>query len=140
MNQRIDFIFSYWIFAWYVLYESGLVSYNPKGALALALVENLILLSLLFYYAYPDILMFCVINFFIKVVPLWRVMRTPYYMSDVYATVVLFGVYCVWLFMNRVTIMNILKSQLDNVKDKKPIGPGMTLLQKYRSRIKQFSV
>ena len=46
-SDRFDFIFSYWIFIWYILYELKIVSYNPKGALVFALVENLILFQII---------------------------------------------------------------------------------------------
>ena len=128
MLERFDFIFSYWIFGWYVLYELRLVSYNPKAALFLALLENLILLGCLFYYAYPYILTFCAINFFIKVVPLWRVRHTTVHARDLYAMVALFGIYCVWLWIHKTTVMNAVTQQLENVKQQKPVGPVMTLL------------
>jgi hypothetical protein len=127
MIERFDFIFSYWIFAWYLLYELRLVSYNPKGALLLALLENLILLGVLVYYAYPSILTFCTINFFIKVVPLWRVRHTTVHRIDMYALLALLSMYCLWLWINEVTVMKVTKQQLENVKQKKPVGPVMRL-------------
>lgn len=131
MLNRYDFIFSYWIFAWYVLYELQLVSYNPKGVLLLALIENVIILGMLFYYSNPYILSFCIVNFFIKVIPLWRVWNTPYRRRDVYATLVLFCVYVVWVWIHDNHILNTVQQKLNNVKQKKPIGPMITLLQKY---------
>ena len=128
MIDRFDFIFSYWIFIWYILYELKIVSYNPKGALVFALVENLILLGLLFYYSYPHILTFCILNFFIKVVPLWRVLHTPYTIKDVYATFVLLLIYFVWLGIHKANVIQIFKHQIENIKNKQPIGPLLYVL------------
>jgi len=132
MIERFDFIFSYWIFAWYLLYELRLVSYNPKAALFLALLENLILLGFLFYYKYPYILSFCTINFFIKVVPLWRVRHTTVHARDLYALLALFSIYGLWLWINQINAMKVTKQQLEKVKQKQPIGPIMQLLHLYK--------
>ncbi len=130
MIQRFDFIFSYWIFAWYVLYELRLVSYNPKGALFLGLVENLILLGILVYYSYPYILIFMIINFFIKVVPLWRLRNTSYRVVDVYATILLFCVYLLWIWIHQTNVMDIVQRQIHNVKTHQYIGPFMYIVNK----------
>ena len=50
MSTRIDFTFSYWIFAWFILYQLNIIKYNPKIFLILASIENLILLFMMIYY------------------------------------------------------------------------------------------
>jgi hypothetical protein len=49
-SQRFDFVFSYWIFIWYLLYMLKIVIYNPKWALMIALIENTFALALMFFY------------------------------------------------------------------------------------------
>jgi hypothetical protein len=50
MDYRFDYVFSYWIFAWFLLYEFGYTSYNPKIALIIALIENIGILCLMIYF------------------------------------------------------------------------------------------
>lgn len=132
MLERPDFIFSYWIFTWYILYEFRMVSYNPKGALLIGLVENLILLGIMIYYSYVYILEFCIINLFIKILPLWRLSNTSYYVKDIYATLVLFFIYLIWVYFHQrnLNIVNIVETQLHHIQNNKPMGPFIYLLQK----------
>ena len=46
--NRIDFVFSYWIFLWYILYEFKITQYNPKWALTFGLIENIFAVIILF--------------------------------------------------------------------------------------------
>jgi hypothetical protein len=50
MKERFDFVFSYWIFAWYFLYEVGITVFNPKFALTVGLVHNFIAFILMIYF------------------------------------------------------------------------------------------
>jgi|LauGreDrversion4_2_1035121.scaffolds.fasta_scaffold08028_7 hypothetical protein len=127
MLEMFSFVFSYWILVWYILYEVGLTSYNPKGVLILALLENLFLLSILIYYEYPYLLTFCIINFFIKVVPLWRVRHTTIHPRDIYAAIGLFILYVIWLWINQTNVVKLMNQQIKNVKQQKPVGPVMYL-------------
>jgi hypothetical protein len=43
----------------------------------------------------------------------------------------LFCVYVVWVWIHDNHILNTVQQKLNNVKQKKPIGPMITLLQKY---------
>jgi len=131
MLEMFSFVFSYWILVWYILYEVGLTSYNPKGVLILALLENLFLLSILIYYEYPYLLTFCIINFFIKVVPLWRVRHTTIHPRDIYAAIGLFILYVIWLWINQTNVVKLMNQQIKNVKQQKPVGPVMYLFHGY---------
>ena len=128
MLERFDITLSNWILAWYILYELKLISYNPKGALLFGLTGNLIFIGAMVYYSYEYILMFCIINFFIKVIPLWRVRNAPYGTKDVYATLVLFAAYSAWMHVNDVSFVKVISTQLQNVRENKPIGPFSYLL------------
>ena len=70
----IDTIFSYWIFGWYLLYEFKYIKYSPKLALIIGLISNTILLFLMIIYKNNiiNILLFCIVQLFIKIIPLWR--------------------------------------------------------------------
>lgn len=106
IENRPDFVFSYWILVWYILYELKMVKYNPKIALIFGLVVNLIMLSTMIYFnnSWINILSFCVINFFIKVWPLIRLRNTEYKWTDFYALIVSYIIYLLWLILNGVKI------------------------------------
>jgi hypothetical protein len=127
---RFDFVFSYWIFLWYMLYQFKVTSYNPKWALTIGIIENAILLFLLFYYNNPfvNIILFCFINFFIKVLPLWSLRKTKYEINGIYSLIVLFCIYLVWLKLNNVNI-NI-QDSYKNIIHKKDIGPFTSYVKK----------
>ena len=127
MIKRFDFVFSYWIFAWYILYELGFNIYNPKIAIIIALIDNIALLCLMIYFSNSliNIGLFCLINFFIKVIPLWRLRNTNYKISDCYALLFLFLLYISWLYINKVNITKLLQERYDKIKNNDIIGPFM---------------
>ena len=129
MIERVDFAFSYWILLWYGLYELHIVPYNPKFALLLAMFENLICLLLMVYYSYIHIGSFLVINFFVKVLPYYRVMHTTYTRQDVYASILLFCVYCGWLVFHRTSFPELIWTQIQHIKKDLPVGPFMYRLK-----------
>ena len=129
--MRFDYVFSYWIFAWYVFYALRITTYNPKIALVIGLIHNTGLLLTMIYYKndWIHIAMFCFINTFIKVIPLWTVRNDPYLWKDFYALVVYFMIYIVWLFINGQ--LNGMERGLQQIKANLPAGPFMQFLDKY---------
>jgi hypothetical protein len=129
--MRFDLVFSYWIFAWYVLYALGVTTFIPKIALIVGIIHNTGLLLSMFYYKndWIHIATFCFINLCIKVIPLWTVRNEPYRWKDFYALVVYYMMHLVWLFINGQ--MNGIDKALDQVKKNLPIGPFMQLVDKY---------
>jgi len=132
-NYRFDYVFSYWIFVWYILYELKIVSYNPKIALVLGLLENLIILLFMFYFynSFIYIFLFCFINFFLKVIPLWRLRNTGYFKSDICALLILFSIYLFWLYINNVRFEKYAVDKFKQLKNNKPIGPFTYYVDKY---------
>ena len=121
MNNRIDFVFSYWIFIWYIFYIIGIVKYNPKWGLTLALIENIFALCLMIIYrnSIINIFLFCFINFFIKILPLWTLRKSKYDINGIYSLIILFLIYLVWIKINHIPFKNI----YDWIKDNKDPGP-----------------
>ena len=130
--MRFDLVFSYWIFAWYVLYALGVTSFNPKIALVVGLVHNTGLLLTMIYYKndWIHIATFCFINTFIKVIPLWTVRNDPYRWKDFYALVVYFIMYIIWLFVNDQLHTRGIEKGLQQIKDNVPSGPFMQFVDK----------
>jgi len=119
---NIDSIFSYWIFAWYLLYEFKFINYSPKLALIIGLISNIILLLLMIYYnnSILNILLFCIVQLFIKVIPLWRLRNNNIY--DYKSLITLFIIYMVWLFINKTNIFELNRIKLDKIKNNINIG------------------
>jgi len=78
MQSRFDFVFSYWIFVWSLLYNNKLVSYNPKFALIIALIANIIKLFTMIYYKNS----FIYIVLFILLGLLYYMYKTQQYIYD----------------------------------------------------------
>jgi len=120
IENRPDFVFSYWILVWYILYELKIVKYNPKIALIIAVIVNATMLSMMIYFnnSWINILSFCVINFFIKVYPLIRLRNTEYKWIDLYASVVLYIIYLAWINLNGVETKQVFSDYYDSTKKK----------------------
>ena len=126
---RIDLVFSYWIFIWYLLYILNIVKYNPKLALLLAIIVNLIVIILMIYYKNPlsIIVSFCLINLFIKIIPFISLIETKYELKDFYALIVSFIIFLLWRKMNT---SNNIHNVIDWLKYKKEPGDFTYYLNK----------
>ena len=131
--MRFDFLFSYWIFAWYVFYALQLTTFNPKIALVIGIIHNLGLLLIMLYFKndWIHIVTFCFINTFIKVIPFWTVRNDPYRWKDFYALVLYFMIYIVWLFINGQLHTSGIDKGLQQIKANLPAGPFMQFVDKY---------
>ena len=93
--MRLDFVLSYWLFAWYLAFMAGLVPYNPKLFLMLGLAINTVQLFFV-----KDPVLFLCINLFIKVIPVLTLMHTRTTWIDTRAGLILGAVYLAWIFVN----------------------------------------
>ena len=125
MDYRFDFVFSYWIFAWFLLYQFGFTSYNPKIALIIALIENIWILGLMIYFknSFIYIFLFCFINFFIKVLPIWLLRNSKHGRRDVYAILALFLIYILWLVINQVDFKKYINERYEQLQHNSPAAP-----------------
>ena len=120
-SPRFDFVFSYWIFVWFLLYHFQIVSYNPKVGLAIALFTNIIMLFLMISYknSFHYILLFSIIQLCIKIIPLWTLRNTIINKMDIFATIILFIIYNIWLAVNNENMVHLSKIGYQAVKDNK---------------------
>ena len=106
-----------WIFVWFILYFTSVVTISPKIWIWLALFENIISIFFMLKSKFYYILRFIVINLFIKVIPLYLVWNEPIRKSDIVYSGFVFVIYNVWLFINGKTVYTIYKmlynAQLD---------------------------
>lgn len=121
-NNRIDYYFSYWIFAWFILYYYKIVSYSPLFAVIIAIINNIFMFCYLLYnylfinnsyYYFFGLIAFIIINFIIKILPLYYMIKIENNVKtnedlnklikkdDIIVTLYLFIIYAIWLFINK---------------------------------------
>jgi hypothetical protein len=125
MIARFDFVLSYWIFAWFLLYYYKYVTYNPLLLLIVAGIENVVLLSLMIYYKNPlfTILLFIIINTFIKIIPIYLLRNTKVTLCDIKSYVVVFLIYLIWMYLNKKDPIEFQNKTLDSIKNKRFDAP-----------------
>jgi hypothetical protein len=139
---RIDLVFSYWIYIWFILYIFKYTIYSPKFALTLGLLDNIILLFLMLIWgtSVKTIIWFIIINTLIKVVPLYYLRNEPYKMKDVYFTAGLFLIYIIWLHINNQSLVGNIKIIHNSLLYGKNETPFMNLLSKIETNFKRLEV
>jgi hypothetical protein len=97
---RFDFILSYWIFIWWILYMLGIVKYNPKLFLIIALITNIIV----FFVKLKNnlnIFPLLVVVFIIKLFPLYTLRNIEInFNKDFPIIIYICLLYLFWICMN----------------------------------------
>jgi hypothetical protein len=105
-RYRFDYVFSYWIFCWFIFYFYKLTSFSPLFALIIGIIEN----SFLYYIRISkhDLIYrieFLIVNFFLKILPLYYIIviqsNTKIKINDILATIILFIIYLLWIIINK---------------------------------------
>jgi hypothetical protein len=108
---RSDFILSYWILAWFILYIIGIVRTSPLFATLLGAMENIgSVIYFIFMGASPyNIIKFIIINAIIKGLPLWYMIVRGHTItrSSIIVTVLMIVMYYTWLLMNNMNLYKI---------------------------------
>jgi hypothetical protein len=138
--MRIDLVFSYWIFGWFLLYLGKFTSFSPKFVLLLGLIENVMMWISMFIYGTPTftIVSFIFINLFIKVLPLWYLRNEHIRLQDVYATLVLFLIFIVWLHINHQSLVGNMKLIHDSLLYGKNTTPFILFITQFKKNIKEI--
>lgn len=118
---RLDLLFSYWIFAWYLLYITGIFKYySPLFAIIIATIENFITALVYLYRGISryNFIKFIIINIFLKIIPLITLRNEKIILKDIYFTFILFIVYVIYVSFNSEEIKrylsNILYGNINN--------------------------
>ena len=130
--ERPDFIFSYWIFAWYLLYLLGIVTYNPKFAILIGIVENICIILLMFYYNTKIrlVLLFIIMMILLKLIPIYTIWHSKINKKDIILTIILFIIYICWSIINNKSITSFSQKTKQLVVYNKNTLPGMIFLEK----------
>jgi len=140
MEIRIDLVFSYWVYIWYIIYILKLIKYSPKFAILMGLIDNIILLYLMLIYGTSkySIFVFIFINMFIKVVPLYNLRNENIILTDVYFTIFLFIVFIFWLYINKKTLVVNMKLIYYSIIYEKEQTPFFYFLHQIKKYIKNM--
>jgi hypothetical protein len=139
---RVDLVFSYWIYFWYILYAYKITTYSPKFPLILGLIDNIFMLVVMLIYGTSrrTIFYFIVINTFIKVVPLYYLRNEKIYMKDIYFTILLLGIFILWLHINKQSLFGNVKIIHDSLLYGQDKTPFMVLINKLKNNFKNLQV
>lgn len=105
-RYRFDYVFSYWIFCWFIFYFYKLTSFSPLFALIAGIIENIFLYYIrISKYDFIYRIEFIIVNFFLKILPLYYIIviqtNTRIKINDILATIILFLIYLLWLIINK---------------------------------------
>lgn len=141
-SLRIDLVFSYWIYLWFILYIFKYTIFSPKFALTLGLLDNIVLLFLMFTWgtSVKTIIWFIIINTLIKIMPLYYLRTEPYKMKDIYFTAGLLLIYVIWLHINNQSLVGNIKIIHDSLLYGKNETPFMYLLSNIEKNFKTLEV
>lgn len=136
-----DFIFSYWIFAWFLIYYA--VPYDipsPKLSILFALIENI---AELFFLLTVEPTMWKIVLFILMIVvmkgiPLYLLRNVPIVFSkDILSLIVVFLLYNAYLFArntNVVAVYNTINTSLKKGDDQTPLYWMANKLYSFLSR------
>lgn len=132
--MRIDLVFSYWIFAWYLLYKAQLLNYNPKFIIVVGLIENLLLLMYMLLHGSNrrTVFWFIFINTFIKVIPFYTVRNERIHVRDIWFSGLVFGMYAVWIALNRQSITGNYRAVVDSLIHNRDETPFLAFIKKLK--------
>lgn len=142
MPLRIDLVFSYWMFFWYILYSLKVTEYSPKFIIGLGIIENLIMLLLMLYYKTKPltIIYFIIINFFIKIIPFYMMLNERIKISDIYATIILFIIYSLWVYLNGETVIEYHNKIFESLIYNKNETPFLSLMNYLQNYFKNYKI
>ena len=144
-NLRPDFLFSYWCFAWFIIYyfidystKSPIGQYiktnlNPKLALILAFIENFTVFLYMIYLKTDivNIIRYLFMMIVIKIYPIYLIWSNPIQWShDIGMFIIVFIIYNVWLYINNTTLWKIYKKTFISIHEGKTDTPLFHLMEK----------
>jgi len=122
---RPDYLFSYWVFVWFLIYYFIPISpffrkyANPLLALCFALIEN-IFQFIYFIYFHLNIwiiIYFLLMMFFVKILPIYFLLdRKIIWSNDIFLLFIVFAVYNFYLFLNRTNLIEIYQTTIESIQ------------------------
>ena len=139
---RVDLVFSYWVYFWYILYAFKITTFSPKFPLILGLIDNIIMLGLMLLYGTSKITIFyfIIINKLIIKLLLYYLRNERIKVKDIYFTILLFGIFVLWLHLNSQSLIGNIKIIHDSLLYGQDKTPFMALLDKIKKNFKNIQV
>lgn len=134
MWWRADLIFSYWIFAWFLLYIAGMVSISPKFALMMAFLEFAVT-----FFLVPEQIKtaYLLANIVIKIVPFMLVVDDMSFSQiEVVLTALLFCIYACYLYVNGTTVSRVYGLAQKSASNMRRIAPLTRVIQRGLVRLR----
>jgi hypothetical protein len=127
---RADYLFSYWVFVWYLFYITGFFVLNPKFALWICLIQNLFVLASMLYSGVrlKNVVSFIIVILLFKAIPLWTLNHTTIRKRDIVATFGLFLMYIGWLVWE--DYLFVIRDGYISMLNNKNTTPAMVILEK----------
>lgn len=136
--KRIDLIFSYWIFAWFIAYYFfGYKYYNPLFLLVIGFIVNIIMLiNFIINNNFYKAILFSIVNFVIKALPIYLLRKTKIHSKDIAFSVVFALVFLIYTMM---ITDNLIKEIVNiNYSSKEINTPGIYALDRVFTSIKRI--
>ena len=139
---RIDLVFSYWIYFWYILYAFKFTNFSPKFPLIIGLLDNIIMFFMMLAYgtSFNTIISFLFINTFLKIIPLYNLRNEKIKIRDIIFTVVLLFIYIIWLHINGDSLIGNAKLIHDSLLYDKGNTPFIFFINKLKNNFKNLQV
>ena len=105
-----DLLFSYWTFAWYILFMFGILTTSPKFTFIIETIFILIWIILLINDKTHStkILSFTIVQVFIKIIPLITLINIKInFYKEIKMLIILFIIYLIWLYINSTNIYEV---------------------------------
>ena len=141
---RFDFVFSYWILIWFLIYyfanpkTSNIAViikkyFNPKLAFILGLTENILTLFFLFIFGKSfDIMFFAGSVVFLKSIPLYLMRYDKIiWKNDSFVLFFVFVLYNVYLYMNDTNVYNIYLKTIRSLIEQKNQTPMYNFISRF---------
>ena len=135
MIGNFDIYLSYWIIIWFILYYMKIIQYNPILLFIIGLIVNMYQLIKLIYYnnIYKGLLFF-IINFFFKIIPIYLIRKNKINLEDIYISILLIELFLLYVYIKyKYTINDLIKIYSSDYKTKKIQSP----LSKYLNKLFQ---
>jgi hypothetical protein len=105
-KNRPDYIFSYWVLLWFLLYIAKIIHYNPKPLFVFGIFFSVFQIVIMFLYnkEFNYIFAFILANILMKILPFYFLYKTKVTRQDYYAIAISIFVYITWLKINNKNI------------------------------------
>jgi len=107
--ERVDYVFSYWLFFSFVLFYFHVIPYNPKHVLILAALFGCV--QFIFRKVSSlRLFLIIIITVFIKFIPIYLLRNTTVTRNDDLFYLGMFVVYIGWLLVNKINLLEFVNA------------------------------